>query len=216
MALNRRGGHLVAARHRVLVAAAASAMIAASCAGSDGGQTASNDEAPSDAPQITEATVAETPDADHLRRNSSAPPVPELGDPPGWSDPAGSTVRFTDVTDAAGADVRFDSALDVALVRDTAIMMGGVGAGDFDNDGDTDLFVLGGGDELDSLLVNDGNGAFTDEAVAAGLADPHLGAGVAVADYDNDGDLDLYVTSQGPSPAAPSPGPTGSTATTAT
>ncbi len=150
-----------------------------------------------ESPRITEAPLETTPDADHLRRNSAPPPVPDLGDPAGWTDPAGRLVLFTDATDAAGVDVRYDSALDVAIVKDTAIMMGGTGAGDFDNDGDTDLFVLGGGDERDSLFINDGTGVFTDITEAAGLAEPHLGAAVAVADYDGDGDLDLYVTSQG-------------------
>ncbi len=189
--------------HRVLSVAMLVAL--AACAGPGGGEAGPPDPSdagdPSDEPTAaTEApTVTEvTPDdASHLRRNSKPRPVPDLGDPPGWTDPAGATVRFVDVTEAAGIDVTFDSALDVAIVRDTAIMMGGVGTGDFDGDGDIDLFVLGGGNERDSLLVNDGTGVFTDVTEAAGLAEPHLGSSVAVGDYDSDGDLDLYVASQG-------------------
>jgi hypothetical protein len=70
---------------------------------------------------------------------------------------------------------------------------GGVGCapGDFDNDGDPDLYV--GTYGRNHLYVNDGRGAFTDEAVARGLADPHSVVGAAWGDYDNDGDLDLFV-----------------------
>jgi hypothetical protein len=74
----------------------------------------------------------------------------------------------------------------------------GVAAADFDNDGDTDLFVAGLRGNV--LYRNEGNGAFTDVTEAAGLArpDPDYGSLWAVAaafvDFDNDGDLDLLVS----------------------
>lgn len=72
--------------------------------------------------------------------------------------------------------------------------------GDYDNDGDVDLFVLRGawwqghGRHPNSLLRNEGDGRFVDVTVEAGLAEPFLPTQTAAwADYDNDGDLDLYV-----------------------
>lgn len=76
--------------------------------------------------------------------------------------------------------------------------MGGVAAGDFDQDGWTDLFVIGGGLRSDSLFINQRDGTFINKAQEAGLAQLHVGSGAAVADYDGDGWPDIYVTSFGP------------------
>ncbi|HVS18367.1 MAG TPA: VCBS repeat-containing protein [Planctomycetota bacterium] len=72
--------------------------------------------------------------------------------------------------------------------------------GDYDNDGDLDLFVLRGawmgteGQHPNSLLRNNGDLTFTDVTYAAGLAEPAYPTKVGVwGDYDNDGDLDLFV-----------------------
>ena len=67
---------------------------------------------------------------------------------------------------------------------------GGVGAawGDFDNDGDVDLFVTDHG-----LFRNDGDGTFTDVTEASGVADLGREFDAAWADMDRDGDLDLFV-----------------------
>jgi hypothetical protein len=72
----------------------------------------------------------------------------------------------------------------------------GVDAGDFDNDGDEDLFVTNLPGETNTLYVNDGAGLFEDRTTAAGLAIPSLpytGFGTAWFDFDNDGWLDLLV-----------------------
>jgi hypothetical protein len=72
----------------------------------------------------------------------------------------------------------------------------GVSAGDFDNDGDEDLFVVNLASEGATLYVNEGGGHFTDGAVAYGLGPatyPFTGFGVEWFDYDNDGLLDLLV-----------------------
>ena len=71
---------------------------------------------------------------------------------------------------------------------------GGVGCapGDYDNDGDFDLFVAGYGPS--HLYRNDGNHRFTDVAGQLGIASEGHRVGAQWADYDNDSDLDLYVT----------------------
>jgi len=56
----------------------------------------------------------------------------------------------------------------------------GGAVGDFDNDGDQDIFFLSGGVEPDRLYINNGFGNFTDAAPAWGVDATHLGIGVAV------------------------------------
>ncbi|MBW2314408.1 MAG: VCBS repeat-containing protein [Deltaproteobacteria bacterium] len=94
--------------------------------------------------------------------------------------------RFADVTDAAGL---------------TGVL-GGLNLihGDYDGDGDLDLFVLrgawlrGAGRHPNSLLRNDGQGVFEDVTLSAGLgAVDYPTSTAAFADFDRDGDLDLYV-----------------------
>ena len=80
---------------------------------------------------------------------------------------------------------------------DVEFMGGGGAVGDFDNDGDQDLFVIGGSAGVDRLYINNGTGQFTEQGAAWGVARTHQGTGAAVGDYDNDGHLDLYVTSLG-------------------
>jgi enediyne biosynthesis protein E4 len=72
---------------------------------------------------------------------------------------------------------------------------------DTDGDGDLDLFVVSGGNEVpvgsplldDRLYINDGKGKFTNAPTAAIVADHASGSCVAAGDYDNDGDQDLFV-----------------------
>jgi hypothetical protein len=72
---------------------------------------------------------------------------------------------------------------------------GGVGCaiGDYDNDGDLDIFVPNYG--RNQLYRNNGNGTFTDVAATVGLAVENHAVGSDWGDYDNDGDLDLSVIS---------------------
>ena len=70
----------------------------------------------------------------------------------------------------------------------------GVDAGDFDDDGDEDVFVTNLSGEGHDLYVNDGTGTFEPGSAAAGLKHPSLpftGFGTAWIDIDNDGWLDL-------------------------
>ncbi len=72
----------------------------------------------------------------------------------------------------------------------------GVDAGDFDNDGDLDLFATHFSRESNTLYRNDGANTFADISEEAGLAQPSLsflGFGTFFFDADNDGDLDLFV-----------------------
>ncbi len=81
---------------------------------------------------------------------------------------------------------------------DGALMISGGTAGDFNNDGWQDLFVIGGGDGMaDKLYINQKDGTFIDMATAAGLDELHMGMGASAGDYNNDGWLDIYVTSMG-------------------
>ncbi len=84
---------------------------------------------------------------------------------------------FTDVTNEVG-------------VGSTAY---GIGAavGDYDNDGDIDLYVTNFGE--DQLYRNNGDGTFTDVTTSAKVGNSNWGTSCAFADVDNDGHLDLYV-----------------------
>jgi hypothetical protein len=72
----------------------------------------------------------------------------------------------------------------------------GVTAGDFDGDGDEDLFMTHLDRETNTLYVNDGTGNFLDVTDARRLGRislPYTGFGSEWFDYDNDGDLDLFI-----------------------
>jgi tetratricopeptide (TPR) repeat protein len=83
--------------------------------------------------------------------------------------------QFRDVTAAAG------------LQRSGWGM--GCAVGDYDNDGDVDLYITYWGANV--LYRNDGNGAFHE--VAAGVEDGGWGTSAAFGDIDSDGWLDLFV-----------------------
>lgn len=71
----------------------------------------------------------------------------------------------------------------------------GATAGDFDNDGDEDIFVTNLTREGSTLYRNDGRGNFMDATQPFSLAQPSFlstGFGAGWFDYDNDGRLDLF------------------------
>src|SRR5579871_480214 len=86
--------------------------------------------------------------------------------------------KFEDVTKKAGLDP-------------TAHAVGCV-AGDYDNDGATDLAFSTEGRV--ALLHNEKDGKFKDVTEAAGIKNEGMALGLTFIDYDHDGDLDLYVT----------------------
>src|SRR5207248_3192851 len=69
----------------------------------------------------------------------------------------------------------------------------GVCAGDYDNDGRTDLLVTYYGHNV--LYRNRGDGTFEDATAKAGLplTGTRYGSGCVFVDYDRDGSLDLFV-----------------------
>ncbi|MGL3819698.1 FG-GAP repeat domain-containing protein [Sphingopyxis sp. R3-92] len=91
--------------------------------------------------------------------------------------------RFTDVAPALGMD---------RPGRPRAEGSVGCAVGDYDNDGELDLFVASYG--LNILYRNLGDGRFEDVASRLGLAEDNHAVGAAWGDFDNDGWLDLFVS----------------------
>jgi Flp pilus assembly protein TadD len=88
--------------------------------------------------------------------------------------------RFSDVTQHAGFDPRAHA---IACA-----------AGDYDNDGWTDV-ALSFPDHV-ALFHNQHDGTFKDVTEPSGIRATHAPFGLTFIDYDHDGDLDLYVTGQ--------------------
>jgi tetratricopeptide (TPR) repeat protein len=116
---------------------------------------------------------------------------PDLFFPQGGSiplDPAGNTYRdglfwnrgngsFTDVSTGIGLDDNQYSQ--------------GCAAGDYDNDGFTDLAIANCG--INVLYHNNGDGTFTDVTRGSGIAGKHWSTSLGWGDVDRDGNVDLYV-----------------------
>ncbi len=86
--------------------------------------------------------------------------------------------RFSDVTSEAG-------------IGDDGYGLG-VTVGDYDNDGDPDLYLNNFGPNV--LYRNNGDGTFTNMTELAGVRNGNrVGAGTSFLDVDKDGDIDLYV-----------------------
>lgn len=82
-----------------------------------------------------------------------------------------------------------------AIVAERASSLG-VAWGDYDNDGDQDLFI-GNTNVANSLFQNNGDGTFTKVTTGPIAADTGDSRGSVWVDYDNDGNLDLYVSNRG-------------------
>jgi Flp pilus assembly protein TadD len=98
--------------------------------------------------------------------------------------------RFSDVTETTGLALRGSGM--------------GCAAGDFDNDGHTDLAVClsDGVHLLRNVTGNNGAAKFDDVTQTVGIRRESGCVGVTFVDYDHDGDLDLYVTNQPTSSAS--------------
>ena len=86
--------------------------------------------------------------------------------------------RLEEVTREAGLDLPADYGMGVAV-------------GDYDNDGDPDLYLTHFGPNR--LYRNNGDGTFSDVTGRAGVAGAEWSTGAAFFDYDRDGAADLYV-----------------------
>jgi cytochrome c-type biogenesis protein CcmH/NrfG len=104
--------------------------------------------------------------------------------------------KFTEITSQAGS----------LSAKFTGTGVGAV-AGDYDNDGKPDLFVIRYGGL--ALYRNDG-GKFSDITAAAGIpAYPYLPSSVAFVDFDHDGDLDVFIAGLADLSKAPKGGESG-------
>ena len=95
---------------------------------------------------------------------------------------------FKDFTDKAGIGENGDAQ--------------GVAVGDYDNDGNMDIYVSNfaspeGAPLQNTLYRNNGKGVFQDVTAQAGLARESYSIGAVFGDLDNDGYLDLYVINSG-------------------
>jgi hypothetical protein len=111
-------------------------------------------------------------------------------------------IRFEDI--AAKAGVKFELRNDArGEYHQPELMLGGVAALDYDNDGCMDIYFTNGaampslnktGPEFSNRLFrNNCDGTFSDVTAKAGVAGAGYSMGVAVADYDNDGYPDIFV-----------------------
>ncbi len=98
---------------------------------------------------------------------------------------------FTDVTNQAGVAN--------SLSGNQQRLATGMAWGDYDGDGDPDLYVTNWGSSISPFVAvnrlyrNNGNGSFSDVAQNAGVADSRNSIAAQWIDYDSDGNLDLYV-----------------------
>ena len=95
-----------------------------------------------------------------------------------YSNTYGQTTQFTDISSNAGINYTGLSS--------------GIAFGDYDNDGDEDMYVSISGDE-NRLYQNQGDGTFIDVAMQAGVDDGSNSICAVWGDVNNDGHLDLYV-----------------------
>lgn len=87
-------------------------------------------------------------------------------------------------------DGTFEDVTESARVGDRGYGMG-CACGDFDRDGDIDLYVTNVGPNV--LYANNGDGTFTDITESAGVGDPSWGSSTTFVDCDGDGFLDIFV-----------------------
>ncbi len=94
---------------------------------------------------------------------------------------------FTETGLLAGCAFSFDGVAQAGM---------GVDAGDFDGDGNLDIFVTNLSHETNALYRNNGDGTFSDIVYEANLGKEsylYVGFGTRFFDYDNDGYSDIFI-----------------------
>ena len=130
---------------------------------------------------------------------STPPPVavvpPVVITPP----PVTGSTLFSDVTDRSGINVTIGTLGGLTSAMIPMFLAHGVASGDYDNDGDIDLFIVRGNNVSNLLYRNDGGMNFVDVADAAGIAftktenTNYRHGSPTFADIDGDGDQDLLI-----------------------
>ena len=109
---------------------------------------------------------------------------------PGKTPPAGRTHKLFRNDLGNGGALKFSDVTAASGLGGTSYGMG-VATGDYDNDGDTDIYVTALG--ANTLYRNNGDGTFSDVTAEAGVNDDRWSTAATFVDYDRDGDLDLFV-----------------------
>lgn len=142
---------------------------------------------------------------------SSVPGITSGNSSPSSGSTVSTAIRFEEVTESSGVNFTYRNGNEAGEVAILESLGGGVGLFDFDNDGDLDLCLPGGGHysekrgEIRNVLGwphaiyrNDGDWRFTEitsESFAAMTT--YYSHGVAAADFDNDGFCDALITGYG-------------------
>jgi hypothetical protein len=159
---------------------------------------------PKTAPAVDYTNVTAAAGIDHRQYSTGYAPLPGLFrtggaaaadyDNDGWTDLFVTRLNARPLLYRNLGNGMFD---DVAVEAGftTSLPANGPAWGDIDNDGDRDLYVTSSGGTRFYLYVNNGNGTFTEAAVARGAAVSGVlryGQSATFGDYDGDGYLDIH------------------------
>ncbi len=149
------------------------------------------------------------------RTSPSSPPgsasVKPGKSPAGGASAVSTDIRFENATEHSGVKFTYRNGNEAGEVAILESLGGGVGLFDFDNDGDLDLCLPGGGHYSEkrgnvrdvlgwphAIYRNDGDWHFTEVTSEAGAAmTTFYSHGAAAADFDNDGFCDVLMTGYG-------------------
>ncbi len=116
-----------------------------------------------------------------------------------------SVSLFTSIAPAR-SEIDFENSLTETeqinlITNEYTYMGGGVGIGDFNNDGLQDIFFTA--NQISCrLYINKGGFSFEDITKKAGLTTSQWCTGVSITDINNDGWQDIYISISGPVPSA--------------